>query len=114
MNTSIREQEEWPYDRECPECGKTFTITCLDDWAYYVKSASTKGRRFFCSYRCIRQWKQRKEEKTAQGKEDRERQRKIMEMINVGASTETICQTLDVSRQAVNYYMMKARKAGRR
>lgn len=112
MNTS--QYEEWPYERKCPECGKVFMITCLDDWGYYVKSANTKGRRFFCSYRCIRAWKKRKEEKTAQGKEDNERKRKIMEMISIGADTETICQALDVSRQTVNYYMMKARKAGRR
>lgn len=45
--------------KECPACGKRFDILYLDLWAYNINK-----KQFFCSYRCLQNYKNRQEEKT--------------------------------------------------
>ena len=51
-------------DRYCPICGKLFLVFYDQDWAYSIPRYRVEGRKFFCSYKCYRQYQQMKEHGT--------------------------------------------------
>lgn len=49
------------YTKICFVCRKKFEVQSRDEWAY------KKGKRFFCSYKCLRRFEKKAEEKKKEG-----------------------------------------------
>ena len=51
-----------PYgDKKCPQCGKNFYVNWTDQWVY--KRFVDKAERCFCSWKCVREFDKKGEEK---------------------------------------------------
>jgi len=106
--------DDWPHERKCPVCGKIFAISYLDEWAYCAKFTNRTSKRYFCSHRCMRQYKAQKAANLAKNKADMLIAAKIKRLLGSGMEKDMICEQLNVSRQLVNYYEAKAKRGGKK
>lgn len=47
--------------KKCPVCGKTFDILYCDIWAYKDQKYGSQGFRYYCSYKCKREFERKYE-----------------------------------------------------
>ena len=100
----------WPFERKCPECGKVFSGTLLEEWVY------KDGNNILCSYTCLRRRKKALEaikakiaEKTRRAKKLTPAQKEglVRRYANRGLTNEEISRETGLSGQLVNYYRRK-------
>lgn len=96
---------EYPLEKKCPTCGKTFCIRDKSLWGYYRNLNGNEC--FFCSWSCLQKYLERREKKGKQGKLNKQRQKVILEMLAAGYNYQCIAAELDVSKQMVKYYANK-------
>lgn len=58
-------------ERVCKQCQREFSIRDKDEWAYKIRVKDHK-RKWFCSYKCLREYKRRKIQNVISGRIMRE------------------------------------------
>ena len=104
--------QDWPFERICPVCGKTFCMWDTENWCYMRRRAGS--RIFLCSWGCLQKYCEGRAERKQQGKLNRDRQEVIREMIAKGAGSQEIRDRLGVSIQLARYYCRLAEKGDSR
>lgn len=98
---------DWPYERVCPVCGRTFVISSLEVWCYRKRKADFWV--YFCRYNCLRKAEAEGLRITAT-KEPRKYERvpgrrdAIRRLILKGKNNAEIATATGSSRQTVAYY----------
>ena len=104
----------WPFERKCPECGRTFAGTCaLEEWTFRERG------RLLCSWGCMRQAEKRKTDAELRAAARRNRKKLtpaqkeavIRQKIFRGMSNEEISKETGMSVQLVSYYRKKIEEA---
>ena len=104
----------WPFERKCPECGKIFGGTTLENWAY------RDGQQYLCSWSCVRKREQKKAEAELKAAAKKRKTKKltpaqkeglIRRLVYSGMSNEEISKETGMSVQLVNYYRRKIEEA---
>ena len=100
----------WPFERKCPECGKIFGGTMLEDWVY------RDCQQYLCSWSCVRRREQKKAEAELKAAAKKRKTKKltpaqkeclIRRLVYRGMSNEEISKETGMSVQLVNYYRRK-------
>ena len=98
---------DWPYERVCPVCGRTFVVPSLEAWCY--RKRKTDFWVYFCRYNCLRKaeaeglritaTKEPRKYERAPGRRDA-----IRRLILKGKNNLEIAKDTGASRQTVAYY----------
>ena len=104
----------WPFERKCPECGKIFGGTMLEEWVYRDKG------QFLCSWKCVRSREKKRAEAELKNAEKKAMLKKltpaqkeglIRRKVYRGMTNEEISAEIGMSVQLVNYYRKKIEEA---
>jgi len=103
---------EWPYERVCPECGRTFCVRFLDAWIF------RDGDQLLCRWDCVMRRERRKEEaRLADARKKKnmqltpgQKEGVIRWYVQRGMSNQQISEETGFSAQLVNHYRRKIEK----
>ena len=109
---NVNQSLEWPYERVCPECGRTFCVRSTEAWIY------RDGQELLCRWDCVMRRERRKEaermaeEKRRQNMQLTPRQKEgvIRWYVRRGMTNQQISEETGFSAQLVNHYRRKMEK----
>ena len=113
---NVNQSLEWPYERVCPECGRTFCVRSLDAWIY------RDGAELLCRWGCMMRRERRKEEERMKSTKEEERRQRNMQLtprqkegvvrwyVRRGMTNQQIGEETGFSAQLVNHYRRKIEK----
>ena len=100
--------QSWPFERVCAECGKTFCVRNVDEYAYKYR------HKMLCCYSCKRKMEIRIEGKSTEAERQARKNLKpavkealIRRLVMRGLSNDEISKQTGFSRQLVNHYRRK-------
>ena len=106
---NVNQRLEWPYERVCPECGRTFCVRSLEAWTF------RDGQELLCRWGCMMRRERRKEaERMTEEKKQRNmqltpRQKEgvVRWYVRRGMTNQQISEETGFSAQLVNHYRRK-------